>query len=347
MPLSAEDLEELEEALPAATVLRVPRRDLPPASSRGGGEIVLFVGYPGAGKSTLAAGFASRGYEILSRDVEGGGLSKVHRLLEEKLAGGARKLVLDNTYPERASRFDVLETARRHGLSVACIWLRTPLEQAQVNAVERMVRKYGRLLTPEEMASVSRKDPNSFAPDAQFRYRDRLERPRLEEGFSRIETLDFERRAGPERTGRGLFFEYDGVVRAPRPKDPGAVELLPDRVEALRRYAALGFRLLGVSYQPGVPEEIARTCFLRTNELLGLEIEVEFCSHGAGPPVCWCRKPMPGLGVVLIERHGLDPARSLLIEATPADRGFASRLGIPTVPAEIFFQDARPAPSAP
>ncbi|HEY7816677.1 MAG TPA: aldo/keto reductase, partial [Vicinamibacteria bacterium] len=262
VPLSAEDLDEIESALPASKVLRVRKRDLAPAPSSAEGEVVLFVGYPGAGKSTLAEGFAERGYEILNRDVEGGNLSKIRRLLDERLAAGARKLVLDNTYPDRASRFDVLETAWRHGVSVSCLWLRTPLEQAQVNAVERMVRRYGRLLSPEEMAAVSRKDPNSFAPEAQFRYRDRLEPPRLEEGFSRIETLDFERRKPPERTGRGLIFEYDGVVRAPRPVDPGAVEILPKRTETLRRHAAAGFRLLGVSYQPGIPEEVARACFL-------------------------------------------------------------------------------------
>ncbi len=336
--LTAEDLDELEEAYPASRLLRVPRRDLAPSSSSGEGEVVLFVGYPGAGKSTLAARFVERGYEILNRDVEGGGLAKVRRLLAEKLANGARKLVLDNTYPDRASRFDVLETAWRHGLSVACVWLRTSLEDAQVNAVERMVRRYGRLLSPEEMTSVARGDPNSFPPDAHFRFRERLEPPKLEEGFSRIETHDFERMPRPEWRGRGLLFEYDGVVRAKRPAHPDEVELLPNRREILGRHAAAGFRLLGVSSQPDVPEEIARACFLRTNELLGLEIEVEFCPHGGGPPVCWCRKPLPGLGILLIERHRLDPAQSLFVEVSAADRGFASRLGIPTVPAEVFFR---------
>jgi histidinol phosphatase-like enzyme len=299
--------------------------------------VVLFVGYPGAGKSTLAADLVERGYELLSRDLEGGGLSKIRRELDRRLTDGARKIVLDNTYPERASRFDVLESSWRHGVPVSCIWLQTPLEQAQVNAVERMIRKYGRLLSPEEMAAVSRKDPNSFPPDAQFRFRQRLEPPRPEEGFVRIETPAFERRARPERTGRAVFFEYDGILRAPRPAGPDEVEILPNRREILSRYAADGFRLLGVSYQPGVPEEMARACFQRTNELLGLEIEVEFCPHGAGPSVCWCRKPLPGLGVILLERHGIDPARSLLIEASAADRGFAARLGIPTVSAADFF----------
>jgi histidinol phosphatase-like enzyme len=207
-----------------------------------------------------------------------------------------------------------------------------------------MVRRYGRLLSPEEMASISRKDPNSFPPDAQFRFRQRLEPPRIEEGFLRLETLEFERKPCPERAGRALFFEYDGVLRDPRPAHPDDVEILPNRREILGRYAAEGFRLLGVSYQPDVPEETARACFERTNELLGLEIEVEFCPHGAGPAVCWCRKPLPGLGVLLMERHALDPARSLLIESSAADRGFASRLRIPTVPVEEFFASLHTTP---
>jgi len=342
LELTPVDLEELERALPAARLLRVPRRTLAPDPATADGEIVLIVGYPGAGKSTLAARFLERGYELLNRDLEGGGLSKLRGELDRRLSRGVRKIVLDNTYPERASRFDVLETAWRHGVPVACAWLQTSLEDAQVNAAERMVRRYGRLLSPEEMASVSRKDPSSFPPDAQFRFRQRLEPPRIEEGFIRVDALAFERKSRSERSGRGLFFEYDGVVRktrsgGARPAHPDDLEILPNRSEILRRFAAEGFRLLGVSYQPDVPEETARACFERTNEILGLEIEVEFCPHGAGPAVCWCRKPLPGLLVLLLERHALDPARSLLIESSAADRGFASRLGVPAKPVEEFF----------
>jgi diketogulonate reductase-like aldo/keto reductase/histidinol phosphatase-like enzyme/predicted kinase len=339
--LQPEDLEELEEAFPAAKLLRVQRAAIAPSPTAARGEVVLFVGYPGAGKSTLAADYAHGGYEVLSRDVAGGTLEDARRKLDERLASGARRIVLDNTYPERASRYDVLETAWRHEASVRCVWLQTSLEEAQVNAVSRMVRKYGRLLSPEEMAKHSRTDPNSFPPDAQFRFRGRFEPPRAEEGFLELRAVPFVRR-GAWGSRRALFFDVDGVVRrtksgATRPKQPDDVEILPNRREALSRYASEGYLLLGVSHQPGIAEEAARACFARTSEILGLPIEHEFCPHDAGPAACWCRKPLPGLGVLLLERHGIDPARSLLIAASPADKGFAARLGIPTIDPEECF----------
>jgi len=63
--------------------------------------------------------------------------------------------------------------------------------------------------------------------------------------------------------------------------------------------------------------------------LLGLEIEHTWCPHGEGPPVCWCRKPLPGLGVVLVERHRLDPARCVYVGHDAGDRAFARALGLP------------------
>jgi aryl-alcohol dehydrogenase-like predicted oxidoreductase/histidinol phosphatase-like enzyme len=343
LELSAEDREELDRAYPAARAVGAPRgvRSEEPA---GDGEIVLFVGYPGAGKSSLAERWLERGYVRLNRDVEGRSLSALLPELDSILARGERRVVLDNTYPRRASRFDVLELARKHRVPATCVWLQTSLEDAQVNAVERMIARYGKLLSPEEIASASKKDENTFSPDAQLRYRRHLEPPRPEEGFFAIETIPFTRRPRPERAGRGLFFEYDGVVRktrsgAARPSRPDDIEVLPNRREVLARYAGEGFRLLGVSHQPEIPEERVRECFERTNAMLGLEIEAHFCPHPGGPAVCWCRKPLPGLGVLLIEKHALEPARSLIVAASPADRGFALRLGIPTIEVEELFRD--------
>jgi histidinol phosphatase-like enzyme len=43
--------------------------------------------------------------------------------------------------------------------------------------------------------------------------------------------------------------------------------------------------------------------------------------------VCWCRKPLPGLGVALVVEHRLDAARSLYVGRSRLDRTFAQRLG--------------------
>ena len=52
----------------------------------------------------------------------------------------------------------------------------------------------------------------------------------------------------------------------------------------------------------------------------------------------WCRLPLPGLGVELLRRHRLDPARTIMVGTSAADRTFARRLGLSFVPADEFFE---------
>src|SRR6185312_9030698 len=92
------------------------------------------------------------------------------------------------------------------------------------------------------------------------------------------------------------------------------------------------WRILGLSWQPEIaantitPDQVT-AMFAEMRRQLGVDIDVEYCPHGAGPPTCWCRKPLPGLGVVFIHRHRLDPARCLYVGVGPQDPGFARRLG--------------------
>jgi histidinol phosphatase-like enzyme len=74
---------------------------------------------------------------------------------------------------------------------------------------------------------------------------------------------------------------------------------------------------------------------------LGLEIDALYCPHPAGPPICWCRKPLPGLGVVAAHRHRLDAAKSLYVGAGTQDAGFARRLGFAYREAADVFRDGR------
>jgi histidinol phosphatase-like enzyme len=110
----------------------------------------------------------------------------------------------------------------------------------------------------------------------------------------------------------------------------------------LRRYLHDGWRLLGLAWRPEIAEHTltidqVEAGFARMQELLGVAIEVLYCPHGPGPPICWCRKPLPGLAVVVIQRHQLDPSRCIYVGAGPQDPGFARRLGFQYRDAEEFF----------
>ena len=77
--------------------------------------------------------------------------------------------------------------------------------------------------------------------------------------------------------------------------------------------------------------------FARLRDLLDVPMDIEYCPHGAGPPICWCRKPIPGLGVVLIQRHRLNPRQCVYVGTGVQDPGFARRLGFQYREADEFF----------
>jgi histidinol phosphatase-like enzyme len=100
--------------------------------------------------------------------------------------------------------------------------------------------------------------------------------------------------------------------------------------------------VLGLSW---IPEIAARTMtradadavFARLREALGVAIEVEYCPHPVGPPVCWCRKPLPGLAVVFQQRHRIDSSRCVYVGVSSQDPGFARRMGFQYRDAARFF----------
>jgi len=188
-------------------------------------------------------------------------------------------------------------------------------------------------------------------PDALYRYQRELEPPELEEGFATVEQIAFARRTPADYTGRALVCWLDGVLRRSRsgaraPIAPDDVEVLPGRADVLARYRDEGFTLAGIAWHPEVAAgtataEAIEATLARAAELLGGAIDLRYCPHGPGPPRCWCRKPLPGLGVELIARHRLDPARSLYVGRDATDRNFAAALGFTFVDSsELFPTDA-------
>ena len=220
--------------------------------------------------------------------------------------------MLDNTYLTRASRSYVLEAAGRHGVPARCIWLDTPLAQAQVNLVERLLERFGSLPTPGELRLAAKSEPGVLAPTSQMRALRELEPPAADEGWAGVEQIAFQR--APSADARTGVFVAAAALREPgweqalEQSDPSAPHLVydwnPDKDVATLEAAAE----------------------LLTAKVSG-PVETALCAHPPGPPICWCRPPLPGLALAFARAHGVDPASSLLVGSSPAHRTLATTLG--------------------
>jgi histidinol phosphatase-like enzyme len=110
----------------------------------------------------------------------------------------------------------------------------------------------------------------------------------------------------------------------------------------LARYVNDGWLLFAHAWRPAVATgalslDDVRGEFERIREQLGLPIEIVCCPHDAGPPVCWCRKPIPGSILEFALRHAVALSQSILVGNAAADRTLAQRLGIPHASVEGFF----------
>jgi aryl-alcohol dehydrogenase-like predicted oxidoreductase/adenylate kinase family enzyme len=276
-------------------------------------DVVIVMGIPGAGKSRIAEEYVARGYLRLNRDERGGSLRALAEALEGELSSGVRRVILDNTYLTRAARSYVIEAASRHRLPTRCIWLDTPLAQAQVNLVERLLDRYGSLPTPEALKELARREQGVLAPTSQMRAFRELEPPSADEGLAVVEQVPFAREPPSGRTRAGVFvaaaaLDQPGWEHALEQGDPGAPQLVFD-------------------WSPdGTPDAVAAAA-ARVAEAVAGPVESALCPHAAGPPTCWCRPPLPGLPLLFARAHAVDPARSTLVGTSPAHRTLASTLG--------------------
>jgi len=289
----------------------VPRRERA-VHARADTDVVVVMGVPGAGKTTFAARYLSRGYTRLNRDERGGSLGDLATALDEALAAGVTQVVLDNTYLTRASRSFVVEIAGRHGASARCAWLDTPLAQAQVNLVERLLERFGALPPPEQLPELAKREQGVLAPTSQMRAFRELEPPSNDEGFAAVEHVPFLRepshRSQPAVFVAAAAMASDGWEDVLEHADPAAPHLAFDWngdgsgaaiAEAARRLAAV----------------------------VAGPVEAALCPHGGGPPKCWCRPPLPGLFLEFARRHEVDPSRATVVGVSPAHRTVATTLG--------------------
>ena len=321
-------------------------------------EVVITVGYPGSGKGTYVKPLLAKGYLSFNRDTCGGRTAKMNSAIYEaaraSFAQGCRHFVFDNTYGRVENRAAVIAFARGVGLPIRVLWLQTTLEQSQLFAARRQVQRYGRVFRKEDYKDV--KDSNMFPPGAQFAYRKKFEPPTLAEGFASIEKVEVKVVWGKEYVNRAIFLDLDGTLRdtpnskeCPWPRNVDEVIVRPGCGDLLRRKQAEGFKLIAVTNQSGVsrkpsdPKYISEAavweCIRATETGLGIQFDgVAYATERGGPPSTFLRKPCPGMGVMFIESHKLDPAQCICVGDMTSDKTFAARCDIPFKWAHEFFK---------
>src|SRR5262249_54250659 len=99
--LSDADRMELDRRFPYAAGLK-PSRCSPGARRQPEpSDVVIVMGLPAAGKSTLAQSLVADGYHRLNRDEAGGTLKSLLPAFDRAIESGSTRIVLDNTYASR------------------------------------------------------------------------------------------------------------------------------------------------------------------------------------------------------------------------------------------------------
>lgn len=310
------------------------------------GTIILIMGFPASGKTAIAKEFETQGYHRLNRDEIGGTLDGLVSHVERLFNKGTTQFIMDNTYPTIKSRRSILNWANKHDFEVCCKWIDIEIGDALYNASKRMIESYGKILSPREIRES--KDISIYPPVVIYKYRKMFEIPSTDEGFTSVKKIPFIRKLDKSiYTNKAVLLDYDGSLRKTKsgekyPSNPSDIEILPNRITVLRKFQEEGYILLGVSNQSFIAKgdisfEDAQKCFEHTHKLLGLGLDYLFCPHQAYPQVCYCRKPMPGMGVTFIEKYKLDPSQCIMVGDMKTDNTFADRCGFQFIKAQDFF----------
>lgn len=313
-------------------------------------EIVLVMGFPAAGKSTLVEQYVNEGYTRFNRDVTGGTIAGIAKKVDEYLlaiAIGHRKLVLDNLYPSVESRKSIIAVAKKHNSIIRCVHLTTSMEEAMMNACLRMMRKHDHIPDPKFFSTLD--DPNTFPVAVIYKYRKEFQKPSVSEGFLSVMEVPFTRKWGPDYINKALFLDYDGTLRLSMGKQKYPIrkediKILPGRAEVIQAFKDRGYYVFGVSNQSGVAKgnitfAECKQRFIDTNTMLGegLIDSFSFCPHKVPPISCYCRKPNCGIGAFYIAKYKLRPSECIMVGDMGSDKTFAARCGFKYADVNQFF----------
>eukprot|EP01135_Chromosphaera_perkinsii_P007450 Nk52_evm2s859 gene=Nk52_evmTU2s859 len=144
-------------------------------------ELVMLVGFPGSGKSTVYRKFfANRGYAHVNQDR----LKTKKKCVTEckTLLSEGKSVVIDNTNPSDDTRKEYLNLCRQFAIPARCIHLSIPRSLAFQNNIYRhltSVAKYGEAESVKKVPML-----------AYFIYEKRFVPPTKEEGFCSVVSVE-------------------------------------------------------------------------------------------------------------------------------------------------------------
>lgn len=90
-------------------------------------EVVVMVGYPASGKSTIAKGLESDGYYRVEGDVHKS-VSAMLKDAEKHIS--TQSIVFDSTAGSKAKREDYVKFAQKHDLPIRVFWVQTSIDES-------------------------------------------------------------------------------------------------------------------------------------------------------------------------------------------------------------------------
>ena len=269
---------------------------------------------PAPARAASRRSYVARGYVRLNRDERGGSLRELADALDEALVVGRPADRPRQHLPHARGAEPRDRGGGRHGVARAVRLARHAARPGAGQPRRAAARALRLAPDPEELRELARREPGVLAPTSQMRALRELEPPSADEGFAarRAACRSCARRAA---TGRAGVFVAAAALRAPGWED--ALERA--RSAARRTWSSTGARTASATRSPP-PSPASRPRSPGRSR-------ARCARTPAGPPICWCRPPLPGLPLAFARAHGVDPARSILIGTGPAHRTLAAALG--------------------
>ena len=135
-------------------------------------ELILFVGLPGAGKSTYYRAHFAATHVHVSKDLMPSARrrdDRQEREIEAALAAG-KSVVVDNTNPSLEVRAPLIALGRRHGARIVAVYFETDVR----TAIMRNRQREGKARVPDVAIFATKK---------------KLIVPTLEEGFDEVRVV--------------------------------------------------------------------------------------------------------------------------------------------------------------